>query len=109
MRAGRGRAERRLTSARMVCRARRWDGVSADAKQLLRGLLTVDPDQRLTAAQAATHPWIETCGGALADMLADEAEEEEGAEGGAEGVEVGAAGAGGVGGAAGAGGARTES
>jgi calcium/calmodulin-dependent protein kinase I len=42
-----------------------WDMVSEDAKQLLRGLLTIDPEQRLTAAQAAVHPWIETCGGAL--------------------------------------------
>ena len=42
-----------------------WDTVSEDAKQLLRGLLTVDPTQRLTASQAAVHPWIETCGGSL--------------------------------------------
>ena len=42
-----------------------WDAVSEDAKHLVRGLLTVDAQQRLTAVQAAAHPWIETCGGAL--------------------------------------------
>ena len=44
-----------------------WDTVSAPAKDLLRGLMTADPALRLTAAQAAKHPWIETCGGALAE------------------------------------------
>ena len=35
-----------------------WGGVSAEAKDLIRGLLTVDPNQRFTAAQALQHPWM---------------------------------------------------
>jgi len=35
-----------------------WDGISRDAKQLIRGLLTRDPDRRLTAEGALSHPWM---------------------------------------------------
>ena len=35
-----------------------WDNVSADAKDLLRGMLTVDPHQRYTVEQCLSHPWI---------------------------------------------------
>ena len=40
-----------------------WDGVSDDAKSLVRALLTADPEKRLTAKQAAEHRWVVTCGG----------------------------------------------
>uniref|UniRef100_A0A7S1ZMN4 Protein kinase domain-containing protein n=1 Tax=Trieres chinensis TaxID=1514140 RepID=A0A7S1ZMN4_TRICV len=43
-----------------------WDVVSDEAKDLVRGLLTLDPTQRLTAAQAAEHPWFKLKGRALA-------------------------------------------
>lgn len=35
-----------------------WDPISAEAKDLIRGLMTVDPKKRLTAAQALAHPWM---------------------------------------------------
>ena len=35
-----------------------WNGVSSQAKEFIRGLLTVDPSKRLTASQALYHPWI---------------------------------------------------
>ncbi|CAM9817731.1 unnamed protein product, partial [Ascophyllum nodosum] len=39
-----------------------WDGVSEEAKDLIRNLLTVDPSRRLTADQAINHPWLATKG-----------------------------------------------
>jgi len=35
-----------------------WAEVSADAKELIRGLLVVDPAKRLTAAQVLEHSWL---------------------------------------------------
>jgi serine/threonine protein kinase len=35
-----------------------WDRVSEDAKNLIRGLLELNPKKRLTAAQALAHPWF---------------------------------------------------
>ena len=35
-----------------------WEGISPDAKKFIRGLLTVDPDQRLTSTEALMHPWM---------------------------------------------------
>jgi len=35
-----------------------WDQVSDDAKDLIRKMLVVDPDKRLTASQALRHPWF---------------------------------------------------
>jgi calcium/calmodulin-dependent protein kinase I len=35
-----------------------WDEISPAAMELVRGLLTVDPTQRLTAAQVLEHPWV---------------------------------------------------
>jgi serine/threonine protein kinase len=35
-----------------------WDSISDAAKDVVRGLLTFDPDKRLTARQALEHPWI---------------------------------------------------
>ena len=35
-----------------------WEGVSDDARDLVRGLLVLDPDQRLTATQAVRHRWL---------------------------------------------------
>ncbi|BGP48991.1 hypothetical protein JCM10450v2_004870 [Rhodotorula kratochvilovae] len=39
---------------------RTWDGVSEDAKDFIRQLLTVDEDARPTAAEALEHPWLRT-------------------------------------------------
>eukprot|EP01041_Mallomonas_annulata_P004441 gene4441-8852_t len=35
-----------------------WSEVSNEAKHLVRSLLTLSPEQRLTAKQAIAHPWI---------------------------------------------------
>ncbi|KAG0229943.1 hypothetical protein BGW42_001271 [Actinomortierella wolfii] len=35
-----------------------WQGVSETAKSFVRGLLTIDPKQRMTAHQALQHPWL---------------------------------------------------
>jgi calcium/calmodulin-dependent protein kinase I len=35
-----------------------WGHISKQAKDLIRGMLTVDPTKRLTADQALTHPWV---------------------------------------------------
>ena len=35
-----------------------WDNVSNEAKQLVQGLLTIDPAKRLTAAQVMALPWV---------------------------------------------------
>ncbi|KAI8835785.1 kinase-like domain-containing protein [Chytriomyces cf. hyalinus JEL632] len=35
-----------------------WDTISAEAKDLIRKLIVVDPSKRLTALQALNHPWI---------------------------------------------------
>lgn len=35
-----------------------WEHVSNNAKNLIRGLLEVNPGQRLTAAQCLQHPWL---------------------------------------------------
>jgi calcium/calmodulin-dependent protein kinase I len=43
-----------------------WDPVSADAKNFISGLLTVDPKKRLTAKQALAHNWMTACDSELA-------------------------------------------
>ncbi|KAH8547707.1 kinase-like domain-containing protein [Umbelopsis sp. PMI_123] len=35
-----------------------WHGVSPEAKDFINKLLTIDPEQRLTAHQALEHPWL---------------------------------------------------
>jgi serine/threonine protein kinase len=35
-----------------------WESVSENAKDVVRGLLSVDPAQRLSAAEALAHPWM---------------------------------------------------
>jgi len=37
-----------------------WSGVSAEAKDLISKLLVMQPENRLTAEQALTHPWVAT-------------------------------------------------
>ncbi|KAL2649862.1 hypothetical protein R1flu_017990 [Riccia fluitans] len=49
-----------------------WEGISEEAKDLVRGLLCIIPDRRLTAAQALAHPWIQKY--AAAERTEDNAE-----------------------------------
>uniref|UniRef100_A0A2P2NZA2 Protein kinase domain-containing protein n=1 Tax=Rhizophora mucronata TaxID=61149 RepID=A0A2P2NZA2_RHIMU len=38
-----------------------WDQISAAAKDLISGMLCVDPSKRLNAAQVLDHPWMQEC------------------------------------------------
>ena len=35
-----------------------WRNVSGEAKDLIKKLMTVDPNQRITVARALEHPWM---------------------------------------------------
>lgn len=43
----------------------RWDSISPEAIELIKGLICVDQNKRLTAAQALQHPWIVKSGDEL--------------------------------------------
>jgi calcium/calmodulin-dependent protein kinase I len=45
-----------------------WDPVSADAKNLITSLLTVDPERRLTAEEALAHKWMTVSDDVLANQ-----------------------------------------
>lgn len=49
-----------------------WGTVSEEAKDLIRGLLTVDPERRLTVEQALAHPWCTASSEELAKHSLDE-------------------------------------
>lgn len=36
----------------------KWESISPQAKDLIRGLLELDPKKRLTAVEAIEHPWF---------------------------------------------------
>ena len=56
-------------------RVKLWKGVSEDAKALLRSMMTVNPDDRVTAGAALTHAWIKADNSVLsADLLENVAE-----------------------------------
>lgn len=42
-----------------------WDGVSNEARDLIKKLLTVDPDERATINEAMEHPWMNMNSGDL--------------------------------------------
>lgn len=46
-----------------------WDGVSTDAKDLIRKLLNVDPEKRITSEQVLQHPWMTGRGDDLSQKL----------------------------------------
>lgn len=35
-----------------------WKDISEEAKELIRGLMTVDPEKRITVEQLLAHPWV---------------------------------------------------
>ncbi|XP_030524844.1 calcium-dependent protein kinase 26 isoform X1 [Rhodamnia argentea] len=41
--------------------ASHWEGKSSLAKDLIAGMLQLDPTKRLTAAEVIDHPWMELC------------------------------------------------
>ncbi|XP_064483785.1 ribosomal protein S6 kinase alpha-5-like isoform X2 [Ornithodoros turicata] len=46
-----------------------WDPVSQQAKDVIRGLLTVDSQRRLTMAELRSHPWVHTRSSHLSAQL----------------------------------------
>ncbi|KAE8722516.1 Calcium-dependent protein kinase 33 [Hibiscus syriacus] len=38
-----------------------WDHISLSARDLIIGMLCIDPSKRLSAAQVLDHPWVEGC------------------------------------------------
>jgi serine/threonine protein kinase len=49
---------RKIANAEYEFHPENWAEVSEEAKDLVRGLLTVDPKRRLTVDQALNHPWL---------------------------------------------------
>jgi len=47
-----------ILSAKYNFNPKRWENISNDAKDLVRGLLTVDPQKRYSTKDIKTHPWI---------------------------------------------------
>lgn len=47
-----------IMAGRYTMPAEEWDLISAEGKQLVQGLLVVDPSQRLSAAQVLSHSWL---------------------------------------------------
>lgn len=39
-------------------RRKQWDHISESAKDLVKQMLMVDPNQRITVEEALEHPWI---------------------------------------------------
>eukprot|EP00903_Cladosiphon_okamuranus_P012203 g11446.t1 len=59
------RLYRKIKAGRFRFDPEYWNDVSSEAKDLIRKLLTVDPDRRITAAEACEHPWLSTARGNL--------------------------------------------
>ncbi|KAL7576338.1 hypothetical protein ACA910_018154 [Epithemia clementina (nom. ined.)] len=49
---------RKIVAGKYEFGDKEWEGVSDEARDLVRGLLVLDPDQRLTATQAVRHRWL---------------------------------------------------
>jgi calcium/calmodulin-dependent protein kinase I len=49
---------RRIVAGKFEFKDDDWKGVSDDAKDMVQKLLTLNPDQRLTAKKALLHPWL---------------------------------------------------
>ncbi|XP_065887189.1 calcium/calmodulin-dependent protein kinase type II subunit alpha-like [Dysidea avara] len=54
------RMYKQIKAARYDFPSPEWDSVTSEAKQLIRGMLTLDQDARLTAEQVLKHPWIKS-------------------------------------------------
>jgi serine/threonine protein kinase len=55
----------RNASTTLKFKEKRWRHVSSQAKQLLRGLLNVDPKKRMKLKDLCRHEWIKTAAGTL--------------------------------------------
>jgi serine/threonine protein kinase len=52
-----------------------WKGISDEAKSLVKQMMTVDPDQRITAADALQSTWIKADNSILSADLSDNLQE----------------------------------
>ena len=50
---------RRIKGGEFSLKARQFESVSSEAKELIKGLLTVDPSKRLTMDELRQHKWIQ--------------------------------------------------
>ncbi|RAL40407.1 hypothetical protein DM860_006477 [Cuscuta australis] len=55
---------REILKARVDLESDPWPSISSGAKDLIRRMLTVDPERRITAAAALEHPWLKEDGDA---------------------------------------------
>jgi serine/threonine protein kinase len=55
----------RNASTTLDFKEKRWRNVSAQAKQLLKGLLNIDPKKRMKLKDLCRHEWIKTLAGSL--------------------------------------------
>jgi len=53
-----GRLYRRILEGKFEFDVPQWQTVSSEAKDLVRGLLSVNPKERLTVQQTLEHPWL---------------------------------------------------
>jgi len=56
---------RKIVSGKYEFKPDDWEFVSDDAKDLVKKLLVLDPDKRITAKAALLHPWIQLSGDRL--------------------------------------------
>lgn len=49
---------RKIVAGKFEFEPKDWEGISDDAKDLVRRLLVLDPDERMSASEAVRHPWL---------------------------------------------------
>jgi len=68
-----GKSTRQTKAAVMegavVFRTEEWEGISAEATDMVNRLLAYDPTMRLSAEQALTHPWVHSGAAAVPQAL----------------------------------------
>lgn len=55
---GRANLFDKIKSGKFAMKPERWKNVSRTARDFVRSLLVVDPDKRMSAAEALKHPWV---------------------------------------------------
>lgn len=51
---------KRINEGEFCMKGNQWKGVSTEAKDVIKGLLTIDPKKRLTLIQLIDHPWVQS-------------------------------------------------
>lgn len=51
---------RKIVAGKFTFAPEDWDHISAEAKDLVKRTLVLDPDERMTAMDALRHPWLKT-------------------------------------------------